>query len=193
MLHGLAEGLCKHAKKQAKAKANSSNKTGKQPETPSSLTFHRVTTALIDDYGKILKRELTAGEYRHTLECYAIESGKGLPELGHLLELQTLLADSDLARGGIRELLGLVGRGSSQAERRYTRWREIMVDRSSSKLKAFDKLLEALWGIEDSSDLPYGFADEDGLRRSPLGDVVTLSAVNNQPVVGDKESGKEVA
>lgn len=171
MLHGLAEGLCKHAKTLAKA--------NNQTETPSSLCFHQVSTALIDDYGTILKSELTAGQFRHTLECYAIEAVKGLPQIKYLLDLQDLLADPNLSQGGSRELLGLIGRDPKQAKRHYARWREIMEDRHNDKLMTFDSLLKELTVIKSDSDLPYSSTTGDRLRRSPLGDAITLRSVGN--------------
>lgn len=184
MLHELAEGLCKHAKKCAK-KGNST-----ETETPSSLTFHRVTTALVDNFGTILERELTTGQFRHTLECYAIESGTNLPELDHLLKLQSLLDRPVLSRGSVRELLGLIGR-DTQAQRHYARWREGMKKRYASELIEFDKLLKAL--NVDDADLPYRKQDENNLRCSPLGDVITLHSVGNSTKPIEEKSPQEVA
>ena len=184
ILHNLAEGLCKHAKMWAK-KENPA-------EVASSLSFHRVTTALVDDFGTILERELTTGSFRHTLECYAIETGKGLPELDKLLKLQALLANPNLSRGSMRELLGLIGR-DAQDQRHYARWREVMRERHTSELNEFDSLLNALASIEKTDDLPYHRMGADKLQRSPLGDVITLMSVDNLPEPIEGVNPQEVA
>jgi hypothetical protein len=162
MLHELAEGLCKHAKRCAKATPNSSK------EVPSALAFHRVTTALTDDYREVLAHELTADKFRQTLECYALEAECGLPVLDCLIALKELLDDRQMSRGPTRQLLGLVGRDMAQARRHYNRWREIMNQRLPRELGRFDTLLSALNSTESTGDLPYGPTDADGLRRSPL-------------------------
>jgi hypothetical protein len=177
MTHGLAEGLCKHAKSLAKQ--------GRDPkeEVPGALSLHRVTTALVDDYREVLDRELTGPRgadgvrLRQSLECYALEGGGGLPALDDLLALTRLLASAALARGPARELLGLAGRDPDQAERRYRRWREVMGDRVRDARDEFDGHMQALLGASPGDDLPFGAPDEDGLRPSPLGDVNTLMAI----------------
>ncbi|HYN78085.1 MAG TPA: hypothetical protein VES73_09870, partial [Lamprocystis sp. (in: g-proteobacteria)] len=171
----LAEGLCKHAKVMAK-KARESD----EDPVPSALSFHRVTTAFVDEYPVILDRELTANGLRQTLECYAIEGGSGLPALDDLLRLQRLLADKDHARGAARELLGLIGRSPEQASRHYARWREVMIDKQPGQIKTFDDALARLGVLYRPGGLPYCGEDGAGIRRSPLGDVLTLNAVGNR-------------
>lgn len=184
MLHKLAEGLCKHAKMRAKENGPA--------EVPSSLSFHRVTTALVDDYGTILERELTTGSFRHTLECYAIETGTRLPELDNLLNLQSLLYNPKLPRGSTRELLSLIGR-DAQSQRHYARWREVMKERFNSDLVEFDKICKALIEVE-GVDLPYSKPDANKqMRRSPLGDVITLHSVGNLTESIGEKSTLEIA
>jgi hypothetical protein len=175
LLHGLAEGLCKHAKIRAKAH----NKV----DVPTSLSFHRVTTAFVDNYQQILERELTFGTLRQTLECYALEPGTALPLLDDLLALRALLADPRLSRGATRELLGLIGQDPEQAPRQYQRWREVMRDKLPQALTRFDTLLKQLSTVQPDEDLPYSAADDTGLRYSPLGDVVTLRSVDDMSEV----------
>lgn len=182
LLHELAEGLCKHAKGLAKA-----TRPNDQEEVPSSLSFHRVTTAFVDHYPTILERELTAGRLRQTLEYYGLEPNKGLPLLDDLLDLQKLLEDPRLSRGASRELLGLTGRDPEHARRHYARWREVMGSRLKDQRTEFDGLLAKLRVPEANGDLPYGVADGSGLRRSPLGDVITLRSAGNQ-IMTAKES-----
>jgi hypothetical protein len=173
LLHRLAEGLCRHAKKQAKSVCSDNTE-----KVASSLSFHRVTTAMVDDFDTILERELTAGMLRHSLECYSIEGDRGLPALNDLLELHRLLAHAKLGRGGTRQLLGIIGRDRDLALRRYARWREVMEKRFREELTRFDQLMESLAGVAQAADLPFG-PEASGLRRSPLGDVVTLRSVGN--------------
>lgn len=178
MLHELAEGLCKHAKRRAKAMAKSSQ------EVPSALAFHRVITALTDDYPSVLARELTVDNFRQTLECYALEANDGLPRIDDLIVLKKLLGDREMSRGPTRQLLGLMGRDMAQAQRRYNRWREIMKQRLWEKLACFDRLLNTLLRPADNvilpQDLPYGPADaENRLRRSPLGDANVLLSISD--------------
>ena len=176
LLHGLAEGLCKQAK----------SKTKKiKPEGLSALSFHRITTAMVDDYQDILERELTipTGQtpthHRQTLECYALEVVQGLPSLKDLTELRNLLDGNDMARGPTRQVLGLIGQDYQQAKRRYHRWREIM---EKDKLQAFDGVLGRLLDNKVRSDLPYSEAVAHGksatLSSTPLGDVITLLAIH---------------
>ncbi len=172
LLHELAEDLCKHAKRWAKHAPDCD-------AVPSALTFHRVTTTLLDDFETVLDRELTTGRLCQTLECYAIEPGKGLPVLDELLALQRLLNEPRMARGAARELLGLLGRAPDQAVRHYARWREVMAEKLGESLDRFDSLLKRLAQVEPTNDLPYGPAGAKGLRRSPLGDVVMLRSVGN--------------
>lgn len=172
MLYGLAEELCGHAKNRAKARRN-----GQQAEVPTALSFHRIATAMIDDYRGILDRELTLGDLRQTLECYFLDADQGRPTLDNLLALRNMLADPQMARGPARELLGLIGRDPDQAKRRYARWREVMGDRHTRLLDEFDERFSALGTPE--KDLPF-FAAEHGLRCSPLGDVNALISVGSQ-------------
>ncbi|KOR31458.1 hypothetical protein TI04_00705 [Achromatium sp. WMS2] len=181
LLHELAKNLCKHAKKCSKAQ-NKDN-------IPTSLSFHRVTTYFVDNYSDILKHELTFGNLQHTLECYALEPEQGLPLLDDLLHLHTLFTTLNLSYSTTRELLGIISTNVNQAPRRYQRWREIMQERNSKQLAQFDKLLLALGITPASADLPYTGTQKSNLRRSPLGDVIMLTAAgdtcqpNGQPTV----------
>ncbi|OGT90058.1 MAG: hypothetical protein A2286_03415 [Gammaproteobacteria bacterium RIFOXYA12_FULL_61_12] len=181
LLHELAEGLCKHAKVMAKACC-----PDKKAEVPSSLSFHRVTTAFVDHYPTILERELTAGKLRQTLECYALEADRGLPLLDDLLRLQDLLGQQELSRGATRELLGLIGRDVEQAKRHYSRWREVMQKRQAARLNDFDSLLSRFGIVQGGGDLPFCGEEGGRLRRSPLGDVITLRSVGNLTLVAEE-------
>jgi hypothetical protein len=189
MLHHLAEQLCKHAKKKAKAtlppREDWKDKPPSQrPIVPSTLAFHRVTASLVDSWDIVLKDHLTLGGLRQTLECYAVDIAAPLPSLHQLVELQRLLANPAMSRGATRELLGMIGNDPLQAPSRYKRWRELMREGRQHPehpvlFKRFQDLLRNLTGSEPQEDLPYGAANEDGLRCSPLGDVETLRSVRN--------------
>ncbi len=182
LLHGLAEGLCKRAKKHAKDWAKN-QKPG--VHIPSTLSFHRITTAMVDEYEDILDWELTVPgkpnslcqtlhdraqkpdlgksdelvDFRiQTLQAYALEETDGLPWLDKLIALRDLLDDEDMARGPARQVLGLVGQDLEQAKSRYKRWREVMGsnEKTQSKLKEFNEILLSLLSGKLGNDLPYG-------------------------------------
>lgn len=180
LAHNLAESLCDHAKKQAKAQ-NSEN-------IPATISFYRVTTSLVDDFDQLLEREASItrlGEIlRNTMESYFLDD---LPEVPNLSDLKKLLRDmgsgGPLQGGTSRELLGLVTQAPEQAERHYIRWKEVVQEKNPQAWNSFRDLLHKLAGAPEKEDLPFGkYAPqhEQGgrkLRRSPLGDIHTLLAV----------------
>jgi len=181
LLHGLAEDLCKQAKSMAKPKAKENKREGL-----SALSFHRITTAMVDDYQDILKRELTIPgdpSLCQTLQAYALEPDVGLPCLDHLLELQKLLGGEGMARGPTRQVLGLIEQDLGQAKQRYKRWQEVMSKKMPKELEQFDQLVASLLKGDEKvwKELPYGEIDlETQTRHSPLGDVMALLAVGSE-------------
>lgn len=187
----LAESLCARAK------------SLRQDKEVSALAFHRVTTALVDDWETVLTHELTIGNkdslrLRQTLEAYAVKDQTHLPSLDKLLELRDLLVSPAMARGPVRQLITLLAENPAQARQHYARWREVLAHppenarnakELSEALKRFDNLLACLTGTADPSvfrELPFAPSAHDAtLHVSPLGDALALIAA------GDKNSRHE--
>lgn len=182
----LAEGIAAAVKTRAK-KIN-------DQIPPSSLAWHRVTTAMIDDYEHVLQRELTVGtkgsRYRNTLGAYAVNppnDGEAirLPSLDDLLDLQCLFERADMAHGPTRQLLTLINRSESEAISLYRRWRTLMQDPANGKenhFRSFSNSMERLL-VARLGDLPYHDASEDEGdfgQAGPLGDLHALLAVKNR-------------
>ncbi|MEQ8817875.1 MAG: hypothetical protein RLO51_16360 [Thalassobaculum sp.] len=135
LAHDLAASLADHAKSGAKEAAAAG-------QVPSScLAFHRVTTALIDDYGTVRERELSGhlpvpagAAVTHAIEAtlnpYLVVPGEvdgpGFPKLSNLLELVDVLNKPEVSRGPLRRLVGLARSDPAEGRRIYRRWREVM-------------------------------------------------------------------
>ena len=185
----LAEGITSAVKQRAKASSH-----GNDP-APSSLGFHRITTAMIDDYHSIIRNEMSTANgntrYCHTLGAYALHAHTDLPGLQPLIALQALLAEPAMARGPARQVLGLMGRDHAQASARYRRWLTLMADPQrgqTATLKRYCQLMTQLTGSSGDA-LPYRKITDPAWQRtlgsadfaSPLGDLHALSAMGNQP------------
>lgn len=168
LLHDLAEGLCKHTKSIAKHPDNLLE--GKQ--VPSSLTFYRVTTSLIDEFKDILKNELTTGNITLSRGCYTLDAHDKLPNLPDLLALQVFLAKSEVSQGALRQITGLLHQSPEQAQRRYERWKEVMQDRDKNNWNEFDGLFRKL-------STPSADFDVNQEQAVPFEDVLSLGAVGN--------------
>ena len=178
LLHDLAEGLCKHTKSIAKDQKNLlPNK-----QVPSSLTFYRVTTSLIDDFKDILKNELTTGKICLSRGCYTLETHSNLPNLTDLLALQTFLAKSEVSQGALRQITGLLHQSPEQAQSRYRRWKEVMTEREPKDWGTFNALFKQL--SEPKADF-----DVNQSQAVPFEDMLSLSAVGNNinPMQGEQE------
>lgn len=185
----LAEGITARVKQRAKATTS-----GNQP-APSSLGFHRVTTAMIDDYDSIIEHQLTSHDggsrYCHTLGAYALRPDTGLPALQVLLELQALLAEPAMARGPARQVLGLLGHSHPQASTRYRRWLKLMADPQRGKQHHCQRYLQLMAQLAPGSGdaLPYRELIDpiwqktlsNASHAGPLGDLHALSAIGNRP------------
>jgi hypothetical protein len=167
-LHDLAEGLCKHTKTIAKQKENLL--PGKQ--VPSSLTFYRVTTSLIDDFKDILRNELTTGNICLSRGCYTLEVHDRLPNLTDLLALQAFLDQSEVSQGALRQITGLLHQSPEQAQSRYRRWKEVMQERDTDNWNEFSKLFKKLSEPQCDFDVNHD-------QAVPFEDVLSLSAVGN--------------
>jgi len=189
----LAEGIAGAVKQRAKAMVADTP----QRMPASSLGFHRITTAVIDDYPRILERELsTSGtspdqprRWRHTLGAYAVGDGAAaLPQLRDLIELQRLLEEPAMARGPARELLTLLGQSEAEARVRYQRWRRVLGDGQPDAGREFDERLSTLLATPSQDlALPYRqamTADDSAAttptREGPLADLHALLSVRSR-------------
>lgn len=192
----LASHLAETLMAAAKARAKAVN----PDDPPSAVAFHRVTAALVDDYGDIIKRERSHSyggrRYIDAAGPYLLDEGAPGPKLSDLLKLQALLAADGMARGPTRQLLTLLGLDPAQAQAGYRRWREVMAEHQCDRLKAFDKRLRSLVA-EPEPGLPFGRplgVEESAERVSPLGDAIALLSVANRlpdSSGGDQDMGED--
>ena len=173
LAHDLAEQLAKAAKRRAKM----------ADAALSCLAFHRITTAMIDDYEAILERELTGGwgerPYRLTAQPYVLEAGDhGLAELEPLLNLRDWLDGERGSRGRLRTILALAAEEPERAQQLYRRWYEVATSEDEGAVAALRDTLAAL-GIVDFGPEQPGFrrATDDGPPATPLFDALALRAV----------------
>lgn len=177
--HELAESLCKRAKAVArKAQA------GEAGLIPSTLAFHKVLDSLLEDAESQFINNHVVGSGEHTLHlalpAYALADGHGLPTLDKLDALLAIFA-SDRSSPGLndrplREIATLIHGNPALARQAYTRWRELAARHQPAALADFDTALHALVGTP-GTDLPAGLAQANGLRHSPLSDLLTLLTV----------------
>ncbi len=175
-LHELAEGLCKQAKTFAKKEENLLGETKKF--VPSSLSFYRVTSTLMDHVDEVLKRELTTGNITLTRSCYAVSEHHNLPKLIDLLGLQDFLKNSEVFKGALRQITGLLHQSPEQAQRRYDRWKEVMRKRESKNWENFNNLRIKLSHFDEQEETGTDFNIEHK-QIVPFEDVLSLIAVNN--------------
>ncbi|MFK8016971.1 MAG: hypothetical protein AB8G17_16205, partial [Gammaproteobacteria bacterium] len=172
--YGLAASLCDHAKEHAKHQAKVLGKDF----IPSTLSFYRVTTSVIENYASAIlpQHRTTTDGLRFTLEAYALEPESGLPTLAALKKLLSVVNDDRMPQSFVRELLGILGNDKLRASQRYNRWREVVARQGDAGVAFrddFDRALGEL--VELQPDLPFGTPGNDALRRTPLGDINILS------------------
>lgn len=188
LLHELAEGLCKQAKKVSKA---NKLKEKEAEIVPSSISFYRVTSSLTDTYSDILKNELTFGNTQLSRTCFTTKPHPKLPELSDLLSLQALLEGAEGLRGALRQIVGLLHQSRAQAIRRYKRLAEVMEERSRENQEKqdwerFTTLLVKLsqdrpTQAETATDKQNEFVvNFDKAQDLPIEDVLSLIAVENK-------------
>lgn len=177
--HDLAESLCKRAKRVARK----ARRSAEEP-APSILAFHKVQDSLLEDAeSQFLDNHVVSAE-THTLHlalsAYALRDGYQLPTLG---DLEVLLSIFETSPNGdrlndrpLREIATLVRSDRTVARQAYTRWRELASRQQPKRLTAFDTALSRLLN-DVETDLPAGSMDSDGVRHSPLSDLLTLLTV----------------
>jgi hypothetical protein len=184
----LAESLCAHAKHATKKRAEAGGLV------PSAVAFHRVTTSMIEEYGPTRVRELVGrwGRERYEVSVqpwYVGCRADAGPALDALLELQACTAEPDMSAMRLREVLELIALGrAGEADKRYQRWRDVVVARDAALLGRFDGSLARILGNgarPERSLLGAEVADEeDGepvqVRATPLADLLTLRALASE-------------
>ena len=198
LLNNLAEGLCKQAKKVSKLNKIKAHETSKTADViPSSISFHRVTSALVDDYKSILENELTFGNTQLSRTCYLLTDDERLPvhlpTLPDLLALQKLLKNSEGLRGALRQILGMLHQSPDQAQRRYARLKEIMQAREKEAKVSSEVTWSEFFGLfkrlsitqaiseNDQAEKPSTLDDFDidKAQALPFEDVLSLLSVGN--------------
>ncbi len=146
MANGLAENLVKRAKIDAKKH---------EAAYPSFLAFHVAQTTLAEKYSDIVDRELTAriphanGEAEIvslTGNPYRVGSTTAAGERGFcdLQRLARALAAAPQGRGKLIEAGRHLFGDADEAERNWTRWRDVLNLEDAEKLLAVDEALRAL-------------------------------------------------
>lgn len=184
--HELADSLCRHAKSVAKAglEARLGAAAAARAAVPSCLSFHRVTSAMIDSYDAILDRELTLHQSDGRLVLSAnpylvgpppsAGQAPALPRLADLVALARILMDDSFSRGPGRQLMALAYEGPAVMQARYARWRDVLRRSAPALLKSFDDLHGRLNGQGRSS-----LATASG--QVPLADAISLTQILPRP------------
>lgn len=180
MAYHLAESLCSAAKAAGRADQN-------DIPTP-TVAFHRITTAMIDDWDTIVQCEKTTRDNRVlTMQPYANndQCNSQLPSLSDLETLSDLL--KKVGHGPVRELLKAFHQGKEHTIKSERRLHEnLSIDEGKSKL--LEKLKQVLihLHIPQQADSLSLF---DAQNRTPLADAVALLAVAGSKE--DKASPKQ--
>jgi hypothetical protein len=199
LAYGLSESLAKLAKTRAKAAKSDGG------IAPSCVAFHRVTTAMIDDYEEIKQRELVSEESdpvrrELSLNPYMVHPGTVSDApfacLAPLLSLACFLNSENVARGPLRLLARLALATPHEAEQIYQRWRTVMQeserrskvaqsDGSAPQLGTIDAWLRDL-GCTAPERHPWRY--EDGVQRTPILDALSCVAVSKADDAAETES-----
>jgi hypothetical protein len=147
--HALAEQLCSAAK--------AAVRQGDRPR--SAVAFHRVKTALVGDWDQIVTNELTVAEGRRVLT----DSPYPLDRLDRLIQL--MRAVRKLPRGTVRQWLSLQHQSPERADRHWQRAQEV-ADASDWR--------DLVAALEEMGADPDGWRTQSGIRRTPIGDALTL-------------------
>lgn len=176
----LAEGLCRHAKKQVRAY------TGPDQAMFSALCQHRCTDSLVSDWEALLEHGLTLpareGDdklFRLTMETWALHPGNewGFPPYDGLLDLLAFFEQPAIARGPARRLMGLLGLHPTLAREKYRRWLEMLgrIDPDGRQRARFIELLQV--GVDTGRHENAPFIDWDEHWATPIPEVLALKAM----------------
>ncbi|CAM2011606.1 Cas10/Cmr2 second palm domain-containing protein [Acanthopleuribacter pedis] len=194
MAYHLAESLCQTAKKAAKAAAKAAAEEAAGEKTakaaglvadavvaPATLAFHRITTAMIDDWEAVVAFEKTTRDgHWLTMQPYALDGAPDgpLPHLGDLYDLTDLLGR--LGRGPVRELQKALYLGEQHTRKAQRRWRENLAKNAPDALAELEPLLRRLTRrTKDQKGCDDRLPLFDAQNRSPVADAVALAAVGD--------------
>lgn len=133
----MAESLCEHTKRAAKADRDARILDGRKPVVPSSLTFYRISTSMAEGFGEAKTKELT-GRSQTPLKFwygpYAVgEERGGVPELEALRDLAGAL--SEIPTGSIRTLIDTLHGNPEDASAAYQRILQVADKAKGEKLQ----------------------------------------------------------
>ncbi|MEX0914940.1 MAG: hypothetical protein WD397_06630 [Wenzhouxiangellaceae bacterium] len=168
--HTISESLCKRAKNISSSTPNTTAGGNGPGVTPSTIAFHKLKAALMEDADELFKAELqTAGGLRLGLPAYAAKrSENGIPAMNGLRDLARPFEQGHLNAKRLRRLLTVIHQDAALAASEYQRWREVS-DRK--QINEFDRALETLLGPNVESTLPVAPMQGDG-RATPLADLL---------------------
>lgn len=178
----MAESLCEHTKKAAKADRDKRKSADGHVAVPSSFSWHRITTSMAESFTEIRKQELTGrglyeakddngNKIRKPVQfCfgpYAVGNCAGnIPPLDKLLDLRK--AVQSLPGGSIRTLISTLHTDPVTALKDYARILEVAEEPQSA---AFSKALANLTGNSESR----GLWDKE--MKTPLADAHLLAEI----------------
>jgi len=153
--HALAESLCHAAKSTFRARQES------------GMAFHRVTTALSDDWDGVRQNELmvTAGDHVLTRNPY------GLGELDSLRSLATCARF--MPRGALRGWVDIAKDDTQRAQERWDRMREVLAVSDKERLAALDAAL-APFDVDPTTGWSRSAT---GPRSTPILDALEIEQV----------------
>lgn len=147
--NALAESLCKHAKKVAKAMPRGSGQAW-----PSALAFHLQTATDPENYDDILGKSRDPAGMVHTANPYGVGLRAGdlpCPAAASLMALAEAVADLPGAFGALRRIEGVRAEGgTAEADRLWRNWRKAAERRDLKRRDAVDAALKGS-GVLDIS------------------------------------------
>ena len=171
-LNALAESLCTHAKKIAKAVPRAGGEAW-----PSALAFHVQTATEAEDYGQILKTLGDPTMLLRTANPYGVGARDlGRPSVDALLALAAAIAGLPGASGALRGIEAVLAEGgTARADELWRNWRRAAARRDPAGLAKVDQALKAT-GVDaiDEGRVSIARADRttalfDALRLVDLG------------------------
>jgi len=186
MALGLAESLCKAAKSTVKPLAVDG-------EVASAIQMHRVGSTSAVAWDDVWENEVSTRDsgasgqgvvFQNSLGAWCVQPHHSLPSLADLQALVAFIDAHPAAAGGLREVIGLVGRDSARARFRYRRLRQVA---GSSFTSSLDDLLKRCCGCETLDEsLPYAETPVDtaDLRfASPVPDALLLATMQSRALL----------
>lgn len=164
--YDLAEALCSEAKKDAKSEEHKNANNGL---APSCLMFHKVQDSFVEDYGEIVKRELTpCPNYTFKYGPYYINELTGRWTIEKLQNNVKCLdgKEGNAVKSHLRQWMSLMHNDKEAASQKAFRIIEIL---SNTKLK--EMVLHVT----------------DGNEKSPVYDMLALSSIINQVTKNEED------